>query len=105
MHPHSHPRGKIECDRCGTPFPVTADELALFPGCAESLDCIKSQCYARGMGDRLAAFLKRFGVTQYRLRTWLGIQCKCAARQEKLNRWGWWLAKRLGLVAIRKQRS
>jgi hypothetical protein len=102
-------QGAIECDRCGAPFPVTAAELALFPGCAESLACIKSQCYGVGLGDRLARILKRLGITQYRLRKWLGLKCRCAARQEKLNRWGWRLAKRLGLVrrnrAIAEQHS
>ncbi len=48
--PTRTPRGKIACDRCGAPFPVTAAELALFPGCAETLECIKCHCYGLGHG-------------------------------------------------------
>jgi hypothetical protein len=97
--------GTIECARCGAPFPVEDRHLALFPGCAEDLKCIKARCVGLGVGDRLAAVLKFFGVTSYRLRKWFGIQCRCRQRQERLNRLAWQIARHVfGRLLKRRRR-
>jgi hypothetical protein len=46
----------------------------------------------RGFGDLIASALSAVGVTQERVSSWIGGECGCAARQEKLNRLGAWAA-------------
>lgn len=47
------------------------------------------------LGDAVARFLQRLGITSERVSAWLGRDCGCKARQTSLNRlivWGWWRA-------------
>ena len=44
----------------------------------------------RGFGDVIASALSAVGITQERVSAWIGGDCQCAARKEKLNRLGAW---------------
>lgn len=74
------------CARCGFTdrFKVEQDP-----------DGLHRNCPAGGLGDLVAWALAAVGVTKERYSRLLGRPCGCAARQEKLNRWGerlagWW---------------
>ncbi len=65
---------KAKCTKCGRVLGFDAKQHP-------SRNCSSP----RGLGDRLAGMLARFGI-----RPWKG--CGCKRRQEKLNRFGRWLA-------------
>jgi hypothetical protein len=44
----------------------------------------------RGFGDMIASALSAVGITEERVSAWVGGECGCAARKEKLNRLGAW---------------
>lgn len=44
----------------------------------------------RGFGDLIASALSTVGITEERVAAWVGGECNCAARREKLNRLGEW---------------
>lgn len=46
-----------------------------------------------GLGDAAEKALSAVGITKERVERWLGRPCKCRQRQEKLNRFGYWVAR------------
>jgi hypothetical protein len=48
----------------------------------------------RGLGDAVKEALTQIGVTEDRVKQWVGGPCGCQERQAKLNALGWW-AKRI----------
>jgi hypothetical protein len=44
-----------------------------------------------GLGDRLASGLEAIGITEERVRKWVG-DCGCKERKERLNRLGRWIS-------------
>lgn len=46
----------------------------------------------KGFGDVIASALSSVGITEERVAAWVGGECGCAARKEKLNRLGAWAA-------------
>lgn len=44
----------------------------------------------KGFGDLIASALSSVGITEERVAAWVGGECQCAARREKLNRLGAW---------------
>lgn len=44
----------------------------------------------RGLGDRVEQALSMIGITKERVEEWVGEECGCAERQEKLNQLGSW---------------
>lgn len=47
---------------------------------------------ARGFGDLISSALATVGITEERVSAWVGGECGCAARKDKLNRLGAWAA-------------
>lgn len=45
------------------------------------------------LGDDVEKALTLVGITKSRVSKWLGHDCKCKERQEKLNRLGAWAAR------------
>ncbi len=69
---------RYQC-RCGKELPLAID-----------IDRVKSNCREKGLGDKLEAFLKRFGITQERykkVKELLGLSsgCRCDSIKEWLN--------------------
>lgn len=52
-----------------------------------------------GLGDTVAAALESVGVTHERVERWLGRECGCRERQEKLNALGNWAVRTLEISA------
>ena len=50
------------------------------------------------LGDMAEKALTAVGVTSERVERWLGRPCGCKGRKEKLNRFGAWVVKSLGLA-------
>ena len=48
------------------------------------------------IGDHAEKALSTLGITKERVEKWLGRPCHCTERQEKLNRFGAWVAGVLG---------
>lgn len=46
-----------------------------------------------GLGDAAAALLSSVGITKERVNNWIGAECGCAERQEKMNKFGAWVHK------------
>ncbi len=46
----------------------------------------------RGFGDAIASALAAVGITEERVSAWVGGECGCAERRERLNRLGAWAA-------------
>ena len=44
-------------------------------------------------GDKLETALTLVGVTSDRVSRWLGYECNCKERRDKLNRLGSWVAR------------
>lgn len=44
----------------------------------------------KGLGDRVEQALSMIGITKERVEDWVGEECGCAERQEKLNQLGSW---------------
>lgn len=69
---------RYQCN-CGKQLPLAID-----------IDRVKSNCRETGLGDKLEAILKRFGITQElykRAKALVGLssKCNCKARKELLN--------------------
>ncbi len=80
------------CPSCGLSVPILKKELGLTLHC----QCGFSEIPRRGLGDCVAAFLGRLGITEERYASWHGIElgeCGCQRRREKLNRWGRWAVR------------
>lgn len=63
---------------------------------------VKKQRKRAGLGDMVAGALKAVGITEQKVKKWLGHPCGCAERQEKLNRLGDWA---LGVVTGRTDKQ
>lgn len=59
---------------------------------AKDSNCDKRKKPA-GLGDRVEQALTAVGITSERVSTWLGQECGCAERREKLNRFGAWVSR------------
>lgn len=46
-----------------------------------------------GLGDAIAAALMTVGISKERVSRWLGRECHCKERQEKLNSLGRWASR------------
>lgn len=46
-----------------------------------------------GLGDRVEQALRLVGVTPERVSRWLGRECGCEDRKQKLNQLGAWVAR------------
>ena len=53
-----------------------------------------------GLGDKVAVGLEILGITKEKFSEWIGKECNCPERQEKLNRFGRYLAKRAEKLGI-----
>lgn len=53
-----------------------------------------------GLGDMAAYAFEYCGITKEKFSAWIGTECGCAERQEKLNRFGRYLAKRAKALGV-----
>ena len=52
-----------------------------------------SQAASRGLGDTVSQALSAVGITEERVQAWIGKECGCPERREKLNKLGEWASK------------
>lgn len=85
--------GKYGCERCWRTFPITPQEVEAVGG----LSKVRRECRGLGLGDRIAWALSRVGLDTAKVerlfQRWFSKPCGCSARQEKLNRMGWYIVK------------
>ena len=53
-----------------------------------------------GLGDLASYAMAHLGITKEKFSEWIGKECNCPERQEKLNRFGRYLAKRAEKLGI-----
>lgn len=96
-----HDQLRFRCQACGLKAWVPSNSARIVCVCGH----VQLEGVQPGLGDWIAACLRRCGITRYRyqrIKKSLGLNpsCKCEQRQEWLNRFG----KRVGLWLDRFRR-
>ena len=68
--------------------------------CIAECDCGLHGPPKLGLGDLSAYALAHLGITKEKFSAWIGKECNCPERQEKLNRFRRYLAKRAEKLGI-----
>jgi hypothetical protein len=88
-HEPDHPLFRYSEDALASTFPgEDYNPVVLLPPREE-------RAVPKGWGDRLEGALSYVGVTKERVEKWLGQNCGCTERQEKLNDLGRWVRRAL----------
>lgn len=65
------------------------------------MNCIRQKFDRKpGLGDLAAYALEHLGITKEKFSAFIGKECGCAARQEKLNRFGRYLKMRAEKLGV-----